>query len=200
MWKQRLSWMLIGALGAIPVMKIWTHHIDPILVVKVVGGSMEPTLHEKEVWLCVPTAHYRYGDVVVLKSPTSAHSIFVKRIVGLPGDVVVSDRLHSPATGGLPGVVWIPEGHVWVEGDNALKSNDSNAFGPVPMAALIGRLTCRFYPTLSFTPPDPHPVPSHRVLTSPLPAPLINYWRARNYLPLPAERLHPSWVRSRLTE
>lgn len=40
---------------------------------------------------------------------------------------------------GEPEMIQVPEGHVWVEGDNLSWSRDSRFFGPVPMALIQGR-------------------------------------------------------------
>ena len=39
--------------------------------------------------------------------------------------------------------VQVPKGHVWLEGDNILSSNDSRYYGPVPEASLKGRVLAR---------------------------------------------------------
>ena len=45
----------------------------------------------------------------------------LKRVLALPGDIIRT-RINSE--------VIIPEGHCWLEGDNADNSVDSNEFGP----------------------------------------------------------------------
>ena len=60
---------------------------------------------------------------VVCRCPSNHKELFVKRLIALPGEWVQ-----------LPGslkVTEIPDGHCWVEGDNAARSWDSRAFGPV---------------------------------------------------------------------
>lgn len=57
------------------------------------------------------------------RSPTDPKSIITKRVLALPGDTIKPLRKKDP--------VAVPEGHVWVEGDEAFHSRDSNAFGPV---------------------------------------------------------------------
>jgi signal peptidase I len=57
----------------------------------------------------------------------------VKRIAGLPGTVGPAD---------LP----IPEHELYLLGDNAERSRDSRAFGPVPTAALVGVAWFRYAP------------------------------------------------------
>jgi inner membrane protease subunit 1 len=73
----------------------------------------------------------------------------------MPGDYVVRDDTYSPTVGGapIPGLdegemdavreepvmVQVPEGHVWVSGDNLPYSRDSRFHGPLPMALIRGK-------------------------------------------------------------
>ena len=47
--------------------------------------------------------------------------------------------------------VRIPSGRVFVIGDNRPNSNDSRAFGPVPVDDLLGRVWLRYWPLDEFT-------------------------------------------------
>jgi len=40
----------------------------------------------------------------------------------------------------------VPEGHVWVEGDERFNSDDSNVFGPVPLALIDAKLLYIIFP------------------------------------------------------
>jgi len=64
------------------------------------------------------------GQVVVLRSPNAPRERMVKRVLALPGDRV------APRNRPLRWNV-VPPGHVWVEGDNSSRSNDSTEFGCV---------------------------------------------------------------------
>jgi len=44
----------------------------------------------------------------------------------------------------------VPEGHVWLQGDNISNSIDSRDYGPVPEAILSGRVLVRVRPLLLF--------------------------------------------------
>lgn len=78
------------------------------------------------------------GDVVVADHPNRPGTI-CKRIAALPGDQVLlrnkGGRLET-----------VPNGHVWLEGDNSMQSNDSRHYGPIPLALLKGRAIARIWP------------------------------------------------------
>jgi len=40
----------------------------------------------------------------------------------------------------------VPDGHIWVEGDNPWNSSDSRNYGAVPAALIMGRVLCRLWP------------------------------------------------------
>lgn len=116
------------------------------------------------------------GDVVVFKRPedgSAGHQEgqiedLIKRVVGLPGDVVesrdgvvyVNDRrldepylepgLRTEVNGQDMEPVTVPEGHVLVMGDNRVNSHDSRAFGPVPGDNIVGRAFLRVWPLSHF--------------------------------------------------
>lgn len=67
-----------------------------------------PTWHDMYMLLSTPLS---VGDVVVVNHPNRKGTV-CKRVVGLPGDTVL--RPHN-------GLLVIPDGHVWLEGDNPIK-------------------------------------------------------------------------------
>ncbi len=128
--------------------------------VSVVGQSMIPTLHDSERYLLNRWIYYvrnpQRGEIVVLKDPAET-GFSVKRVVGLPGDIIqVSDgevlvngvRLPEPylpsgtrtdlAYGSPDSTVRCGQDQVYVLGDNRLNSVDSRSYGPVAHKAILG--------------------------------------------------------------
>ncbi|OAL33516.1 hypothetical protein AYO20_07202 [Fonsecaea nubica] len=116
------------------------------------------------------------GDVVVFESPIFLRGIACKRVIGMPGDYVVRDPYLSPTVGGapIPGLyegdavreepvmIQVPEGHVWVAGDNLSYSRDSRFYGPLPMALITGKTLYvgdGYFNWTSFRKPQLQPVP-----------------------------------------
>lgn len=80
------------------------------------------------------------GMVISLRSPSQPEVYAIKRVVGLPGDTVVTRKPYPTPT------ALVPAGHIWVEGDNARWSLDSNTYGPVPLNLVKGRVTWVVWP------------------------------------------------------
>jgi signal peptidase I len=133
---------------------------------RVDGDSMAPTLHAGDVVLSVRPAllgavdRTGRGDLVVLADPQGGGRL-VKRVVGLPGDVVeIQDAVlrvdgrpvtepyvdRSRIDGVYYGPVTVPQGSLLVLGDNRGTSVDSRDFGPVPIGSLSGRVLLRLWP------------------------------------------------------
>lgn len=127
------------------------------------GQSMEPTLHSDQR-LVVEKVSYRLhgprrGDVIVLKSPRQSSELLIKRVIGLPGETVEirQGRVYinggewdepylERSTGGNWGPIIVPPLHVFVLGDNRSFSNDSRAFGMVPIENIVGRAWVSYWP------------------------------------------------------
>jgi signal peptidase I len=126
------------------------------------SASMEPTLRQGEYILADTTYYQSYsphrGDLVIYAYPKDPSVRYLKRIVAIAGDrvavqngqaIVNGTPVDEPyATFGDPGAFYnttrevvVPEGHVFVLGDNRPNSTDSRvaAHGTVPVGNLIGR-------------------------------------------------------------
>lgn len=107
------------------------------------------------------------GDIVVLDPPDAANADkpYIKRVIGIPGDTLeVRDegvyidgiRITEPYIDDKPsrcrntaeycGPIEIPEGYVFVMGDNRTNSEDSRYFGLVPIENIIGKAWFTYWP------------------------------------------------------
>jgi signal peptidase I len=109
------------------------------------GHSMDPTFHTgqrllacKAYWLI---GGIRDNDIVVIKTDKPGEYI-IKRVYKLGGEVV--DWPNVPGDYRLiTGEFHVPEGDVYVLGDNRPVSQDSRTFGPVPVDRVIGKIIRR---------------------------------------------------------
>ena len=104
------------------------------------GHSMDPTLHNRDR-LAVSLAAYWFsepqlGDVVIVAYDGDNSVRFVKRIAGVPGDLVTVGDAK----------VTVEPGHYYVLGDNRMHSTDSRAYGTVGREQIIGKV---IFPAIS---------------------------------------------------
>jgi signal peptidase I len=132
--------------------------------------SMLPTLETGDR-LIVEKISYKFqplnrGDIIVFQPPPQLQAIgyeanraFIKRAIALGGDTVavidgvvyVNDRpLQEAYIAEAPQynypVVTVPEGNVFVMGDNRNNSNDSHVWNFLPQENIIGHAVFRFWP------------------------------------------------------
>lgn len=140
---------------------------------KVYGASMEPGLQDgqylivnKAVFLRVRGNYLfhapRRGEIVVFHPPRSPELVFIKRVIGLPGDTVEvrgaqvlvngeplsEPYLLEPVRYTMPPRV-VPAGQYFVLGDNRNRSTDSHRWeevGPIPAANIIGKASLALWP------------------------------------------------------
>jgi len=94
------------------------------------SGSMEPTLQIGDHILVTPyRSEPQRGDVIVFHSPIRPDELMVKRIAGVPGDLVE----------GQDGKLIVPTGCFFVLGDNRANSYDSRQWGVLARNQIIGR-------------------------------------------------------------
>jgi signal peptidase I len=138
---------------------------------RVYGQSMEPNLHTNQRLIVEKLSYNRHlrqylglegpqqSDVVVINLSAQGNELLIKRIIGLPGDVVEirdsqvfvnGNPLAEPYLGGVTpgyyGPVTIPPLHIFVLGDNRNFSNDSRNFGTVPLEDVVGRAWFSYWP------------------------------------------------------
>jgi len=129
-------------------------HEYGIDVTTCIGPSMMPTFNQVGDVVVMERVtpnilrSYRRGDVVIATSPTNPAQTVCKRIRATAGDRVtlpteLSHFGRSQGWAARNGQVVVPEGHVWLEGDNSLNSTDSRYYGPVASALVKGVVLVR---------------------------------------------------------
>src|SRR5580693_1294704 len=137
--------------------------------VKVEGTSMAPLLSDQER-IFINKFVYRFepidrGDVVVFWYPLDRSKSFIKRVVGLPGEMVeirkgivfvngvsLAEPYVPPQYEDLTdfGPVRVPRDSYFVMGDHRISSNDSRVFGPVASHYIYGRAVFAYWPVDHF--------------------------------------------------
>lgn len=130
--------------------------------VRVDGFSMNPTLQNGE-YVLVSRLSYKFetpqrGDIIVFGIPTDQDQDLIKRVVGLPGETV-SVRQNRVLINGIPleepyiaqaplysGEWTVPEGELFVLGDNRNDSKDSHQWGMLPTENIIGKALVIYWP------------------------------------------------------
>jgi signal peptidase I len=156
---------------ALPVLTdyVRSHQVESF---HIPSASMEPGVLRGDILFAdkrynCPGCKYaiHHGDVAIFTYPNERTRLYIKRIIGLPGDRVRIDHGAVAVNGqslagqgeaaqseSLDGRSWrvrgksdldvdvvVPPGRVFVLGDNRGESKDSRHFGTVPMADVVGR-------------------------------------------------------------
>lgn len=130
--------------------------------VRVDGFSMMPTLHDGEFVLVNKLAYHlgtaSRGDIIVFRSTTTPDLDLIKRIIGVGGDNiwiangtvsvngVVLNEPYIAAAPDYSGKWTVPDGYLFVLGDNRNDSSDSHAWGFLPLQNVIGKATFIYWP------------------------------------------------------
>jgi len=137
--------------------------------VKVEGTSMAPSLSDQErIFINKFVYHVgviERGDVVVFWYPLDRAKSFIKRVIGLPGDLI-EVRQGRVFIGGqalsepyVPAEytdfsdyapLRVPPGEYFVMGDHRASSNDSRMFGPVAASYIYGKAVFAYWPMTQF--------------------------------------------------
>ena len=158
--KEILEWALTII---IPVVAALLIHQYLFTFARVDGTSMLDTLHENNI-MGVSRLHYRLnepqrGEIITCHYPEDGTKLFVKRIIGLPGETIeiregtvyidgepiaetyltrVDDQSMDPIT--------LAKDEIFVMGDNRPVSRDSRAVGPLTLDEIYGRVLFVAFP------------------------------------------------------
>lgn len=130
--------------------------------VRVYNISMQPTLYEGNLLVVNKFAYKlgtpKRGDIVIFHYQGTPTEDYIKRVIGLPGDTVnISNgvvqvngqTLTEPYIAALPkytGTWMVPEGELFVLGDNRNLSSDSHEWGFVKQEWIVGKAVLVYWP------------------------------------------------------
>lgn len=137
-----------------------------IPVLQISGNSMEPTLNNGEIVLLVKTSSLDRGDLCGF---SHSNKILIKRVIGIPGDVIVIDEEGTVFVNGeaidepyisekgigecdIEFPYTVPENSYFVMGDHRATSIDSRSsvIGCIGYDQIFGKIFFRVWPFGSF--------------------------------------------------
>jgi signal peptidase I len=168
-----VEWVVV-VLGALAIAVVI--QLTSLQAFRIPSESMLPLLEKGDRVLVNKWSYrihdVKRGDVVVFSRPPGLTDTtvddLIKRVVGLPGDSISIADGHVSVNGEVldepylaPGATTqasgpvtcppadpcvIPDGKVWVMGDNRNFSEDSRWFGPIAESSIVGRAFVRLWP------------------------------------------------------
>lgn len=163
--KANLKEIIKDVIIAVAIVAVVSIFIRPTLVKET---SMEPTIQPNN-YLIMSKQSYTFGemkrgDVVVFKSDLELQNghkkLLIKRVIGLPGDVITitggnvwinGSKVSESyiAEGGTPGDIKnleIPKGKIFAMGDHREVSIDSRKLGCISKDRIVGKAVFRLFP------------------------------------------------------
>lgn len=161
--KEMWSWVKSAGVALILAIIIREFIVTPVFVS---GQSMEPTFHNKNRVVITKIHTTNHFDMIVFKA-THSNTNLIKRVIGLPGDLIKvendelyinGERFEEPYLEENKNAVFegqnltqnleveVPEGYLYVLGDNRRNSTDSRILGFIDEDMVIGKVKFRYYP------------------------------------------------------
>jgi signal peptidase I len=158
-----ISWIQSVAIAFVIALVIRQFLFTPVVVS---GQSMHPTFENDNKVVISKIYKIDRFDMIVFHAPNSDDD-FIKRVIGLPGDVVVmkddtlyingeeyaedyvqrnKDEVFEGQKLTQDFKVEVPEGYLYVLGDNRRNSTDSRILGFIDEKSVVGSVKFRFYP------------------------------------------------------
>ena len=163
---------LLVALAFVLAQGIKAFVVQPFVIP---SGSMLPTIQLGDRVIAEKLTYRlshppRPGDIVVFANPQGNPPILIKRVVALGGQTVdlkdgavyvdgqaldepyTHDKPTMPLNPAITYPFTVPDGDLWLMGDNRPNSGDSREIGPVALSAVKGRATWTYWPPKAFGP------------------------------------------------
>ncbi|MGI6032519.1 MAG: signal peptidase I [Coriobacteriales bacterium] len=164
-----LEFVVIVAMAAVIAWVVVTFVVQPY---EIPSESMTDTIEVGDRVLSEKVSYHfedpKQGDIITFHDVEDYDRILIKRVIAVGGqtvdlkngDVYVDgEKLDESYTEGKPSYplesetgediqypYTVPEGEVWVMGDNRTNSMDSRAFGSVPVSNITGHAVVRYWP------------------------------------------------------
>jgi signal peptidase I len=164
-----ISFIIMVAIVLVCAWLLRTYVISPY---EIPSGSMETTIMTSDKVFSEKVSYYtrsvRPGDIVTFGDPEVIGRTLIKRCIATGGQTVdlVNGTVYvdgvaktEPYTNGQPsyplttaaGVsisypYTVPDGYLWVMGDNRTDSADSRYFGAIPASSVTGRACFVYWP------------------------------------------------------
>lgn len=143
------------ALGSVSL--AWaTIDISGYSINQVTGRSMQPTLNPNSYttingkpkisntldWVLISKAegsNICKGEIVTIHNPVVPTDNDIKRVIATENELVKTKSYKNR-------LLVVPQGYIWVEGDNQAISKDSNCYGPLPASLVFGKAVAIVFP------------------------------------------------------
>ena len=163
---------------AIIICAAWVLRTFVFQAYEIPSGSMEDTIMTGDMVFSEKVTYYtsepKYGDIITFADPEIPSRTLIKRVIATGGQTVQlvdgkvyvdGEELDEPYTDGKE--TWplvsrygssitypytVPEGELWVMGDNRTNSQDSRYFGSIPVSTVIGKALFTYWPPSSIGP------------------------------------------------
>lgn len=167
-WVQTILFMVVVA----SILLLLRMFVFTPVIVK--GSSMDPTLADSERVITLKNTSIERFDIVTFPAPDTEDKNYIKRVIGLPGDTIeykddvlyingtateeaYLDEFKAELTDGFPltydftleeltGETQVPEGQLFVMGDNRRVSKDSRKIGFINQKDISGDVKFIFWP------------------------------------------------------
>lgn len=167
--KEIVSTVVLFAVMFLVIMGVYKYIAERFIVD---GASMEATLKSGErLWMLKLNEIDRF-DVVIFPAPDNDEKLYVKRVIGLPGDTIAyendqliingeamvepylvekaaefdGDFTYDFALEEITGETTVPEGSFFVLGDNRRNSLDGRRFGFIEAEGVLGEADFIYWP------------------------------------------------------
>lgn len=157
---------------AIILALVWGLRTFVFQTYEIPSGSMENSIMTGDMVFSEKVSYYggspQRGDIVTFKDPEIPTRTLIKRVIATGGETVQlidgsvyvdGEKLDEPYTNGKES--WpltaaygssitypytVPEGELWLMGDNRTNSQDSRYFGSIPVSSVTGKAVLRYWP------------------------------------------------------